>query len=944
VAVAFGHGEAVNHVVAPQARDLASKASPTIKWSVNAAGSLEFRGPVDKILGLGPSTGRDAATELEAVLAPILIVLRSDSGWDDYQLERTYEAADGPRRLLIHCRRQRGIGGGHVGVIIDAADHDTVQEDLNDLIDRYRLLVEISPDMIVVHQDGIVRYINPTGLAWMAAQGTAEIVGRPLREFVAASSFAPLLERIAEMDHTGAVSCPTELTLLTLDGRQLLLEAQSARTTWDGRTAFQVFLRDHSEHRRAEAAVRYQASLVAAVSDAVVATDLQGRITEWNPAAARLYGRPAREALGQQVSAVLGEKASTAGGGICAGEVDHFRADGTAVAVRVAVAPLRDDMRNLSGEVAVCADQSYRLAAAAERRLAESRFTTVVTALSEGIVVMEADGTVSSINPAARMLLGDDVSEGANALGALASRSLIDANGDPMAIGQDPAALLIATGSAQQDRIFGFDDDQGRRHWWSVSCETLERRSDGGPASIVCSITDITDRRTSERRLTHAAAHDSLTGLANRIQLLDILGRCLDSGVAAAVLFVDLDRFKSVNDSQGHQAGDRVLCAVAARLRDVVAPSSGTVGRLAGDEFVVVLPCSGESTAVEVAELIRDRVAQPIRVVDQREVVVSASIGIASTVADGGASPEELLGDADMAMYRAKRRGGGCIDVFDAALRSVRSRRLDVAERLRRGLTDHQVHVHYQPIVSMDTGRTVGFEALARWTDRHLGTVNPAEFIPVAEDNGLIFALGRQVLSQSCRQAATWAAPSGAPAATISVNLSAHQLGDPQLPAEVKAALAESGIAPGRLCLEVTESVLMDDVTDSIAILTELRTAGVRLVIDDFGTGYSSLSYLRRLPVDGIKIDRSFVAELGRASEDDAIVEAIIRLGHSLDLTITAEGVETPEQAAILHRMGCDTAQGYLYGRPSRSDALFQWVTLNDVGPLCSSQAWTITA
>jgi diguanylate cyclase (GGDEF)-like protein len=554
------------------------------------------------------------------------------------------------------------------------------------------------------------------------------------------------------------------------------------------------------------------------------------------------------------------------------------------------------------------------LLAAAERRLAEERFTTVVTALSEGIVVVQSDGIIRSMNPAAKALLGERVAEGSNAFALLASRRLVDARGHRLRAGHGPLDVALATGVSQRDNVFGVVDEHRRRRWFSMSSEALERRPDGRVDTIVCSITDVTERRAGEERLTHAAAHDSLTGLSNRTQLLAVLGDCLATGVEATVLFVDLDRFKAVNDTHGHIAGDRVLCTVASRIRQLVEPS-GTVGRLAGDEFVIIMPRSTEPAATRAAQLIRQSVAQPIRVINGRDVIVTASIGIASTV-DNEATAEAVLGDADMAMYRAKQRGRARIEVFDAALRAARSRRLDLADRLRRAVTDEQIEVHYQPIVRFDTGRTVGYEALARWTDPDLGPVPPAEFIPVAEDHGLVVQLGRNVLLQACWEAASWFDQAGGVPPDISVNISAHQLSDPQLTADVRAALSVSGLAPGRLCLEVTESVLMDDVGANVAVLDDLRSAGVRLVIDDFGTGYSSLNYLRRLPVDGIKIDRSFVTELGIGTDDDAIVDAIIHLGHSLGLTITAEGVETPEQAAILSKLGCDTAQGYLYGRP----------------------------
>jgi diguanylate cyclase (GGDEF)-like protein/PAS domain S-box-containing protein len=909
-------------------RAVVPEPAPVIEWTVGPDGVLAFRGPALQILGALP--GSDLHAEMEALLAPILIVVRSATGWDDYQLERTLDTSAGRRRLLIRCRQQHDGTGGHVGVIMNAATHAEVEENLGDLIERYRLLVEISPDMIVVHQDGILRYINPTGVGWMEADEASELIGRPLTDFVAAGSIPALLERIAQLDRPGAVSSPTEMTIMTLAGQTLLLESQSVRTMWDGRPAFQVFLRDHSERRRAEAALRHQANLLASVSDAVVATDLEGRITGWNPAAADLYRLGGPEALGRNVKDVLGDDATTATGDVRAGEVHHVRADGTTVAVRVAVAPLRDEIGRHSGEVAVCADQSYRLLAAAERELAETRFTTVVTALSEGIIVMEADGTITSMNPAARRIFGDRDSAGSNGLQVLARHRLVDDQGAALPKGHDPISVTVATGVAAKDRIIGIDDDQGGRRWLSVSCETLERRPDGVPASIMCSMTDITDRRAGEELLTYAAAHDSLTGLANRSQLLNVLGECVSAGIAASVLFVDLDRFKTVNDAHGHLAGDRVLCAVASRIRRQV-DRSATVGRLAGDEFVVVMPGVTEQATAGTAQLIRESIAQPIRLADGREVLITASIGIAGTAANED-SAQALLSDADMAMYRAKQRGRSRIETFDGALRAAMSRRVDLADRLGKAITDHHIAVHYQPLIRMDTGLTLGYEALARWTDLELGPVPPVEFIPVAEDHGLIVALGRSVLLQACRQAATWQPGASGHGPDVSVNLSAHQLVDPQLPADILAILALSGLAPERLVLEVTESVLMNDVTASIAVLDDLRAAGVRLVIDDFGTGYSSLSYLRRLPVDGIKIDRSFVSELGLGTGDDAIVDAIIQLGHSLSLTITAEGVETAEQAAILRQLGCDTAQGYLYGRPSEVASTFTGYVADGAG------------
>jgi diguanylate cyclase (GGDEF)-like protein/PAS domain S-box-containing protein len=921
------------------ARDLAAGSRRVIQWRVAFDGTLDFDGDVEEVLGMEP--GSDLAMCMESALAPILLVLRSGAGWHDYQLELTADSATGPRRLRVRCLAEP-VGGGYSGIVTDVSDHQEIEEHLGDLIDRYRLLVTTSPDMIVVHQDGIIRYVSPIGVKWMGGSHADEFIGLPMKNFVAPSSLGPLMRRIAELHHPGDISTASEMTLVTPAGAHLVLESQSARTTWDGRPAFQVFLRDHSERRRAEAAVRYQANLLASVSDAVVATDLEGRITGWNPAAVGLYLRPASETLGRYAIDILGP-GSAVNNGFRAGEVTHQRSNGTSVALRVSVAPLRDEMGEPCGEVAVCADQTERLLAAAERQLAESRFTTVVTALTEGVVVIEADGTISSMNPSARALIGSTLTDGPNGPELTIGRRIYDADGNRLPQRRHPAALTLATGVAERNTVIGYDDDDGIRHWLSMSCETLREQPDGKPASIVCSMSDVTERRASEERLAREVSHDNLTGLSNRTRVLQVLGQYLDEGVATSVLFVDLDRFKTINDAHGHVVGDRILCTVASRIRSLIEPS-GTVGRLGSDEFVIVLPNTTPASARTTANLVFAHVAEPIRIRGEREVVITASVGIASMastasasrssrsvldrpvvvddVADVETAAESLVGDADMAMYRAKERGRSCIEVFDSNLRAATSRRLDVGNRLRRAVADGQIEAYYQPIIRMGTGELLGYEALARWTDSALGPVPPVEFIPVAEDHGLIVVLGRSILHQACQQAAGWRAQPGGRLPDVSVNLSAHQLADPEILDDVEAALAQSGLTPDRLLLEVTESVLMNDVTASIAVLDALRATGVHLVIDDFGTGYSSLNYLRQLPVDAIKIDMSFVTDLGVNCEDDAVVNAIIQLGHILGLSITAEGVETVEQATKLTQLGCDKAQGYLYGRPAQHPQL----------------------
>jgi diguanylate cyclase (GGDEF)-like protein len=435
--------------------------------------------------------------------------------------------------------------------------------------------------------------------------------------------------------------------------------------------------------------------------------------------------------------------------------------------------------------------------------------------------------------------------------------------------------------------------------------------------------------KAASDRLAHQAHHDLLTGLPSRALILDRLERSLRREQPAdrlAVLFLDLDRFKPINDSLGHEAGDEVLRTVADRLRDAVRPGD-TVGRLAGDEFVVVcddLP--HERDAVDIAARLVAAVSDPIVLrsppVAGREVNLGASVGVAFATGPA-ASPDELLGDADVAMYHAKQRGRGGVEIFDERLRVKLERRVMIQDQLLRALHDDQFRVVYQPVADAASLVVTGFEALVRWEHPSAGTLSPAEFIPVAEETGLIVPLGARVLREACRQAAAWRAlPEGA-GLEVSVNLSARQLADADLVATVTAALGDSGLPAGALWLEITESTVMADGATAGRTLAELRALGVRLAIDDFGTGYSSLDHLRRFPIEQLKIDRSFIAGLGGDPEDEAIVGLIIGLAGTLRLGVVAEGVETAEQLAILRRLGCDAVQGFHVGRPLPPDLAF---------------------
>ncbi len=424
----------------------------------------------------------------------------------------------------------------------------------------------------------------------------------------------------------------------------------------------------------------------------------------------------------------------------------------------------------------------------------------------------------------------------------------------------------------------------------------------------VATYEDVTERRQAEAKIIHMARHNALTNLPNRVLLKDKMEQALSRGDDLAVMFLDLDRFKSVNDSLGHSVGDALLCAVTERLQRVVR-GGDTVARLGGDEFAIVQSDAGPTEASELAARIIDTLVDPFDV-HGHQVIIGTSIGIAMAPADGN-EPDQLLRNADMALYRAKAEGRGTFHFFQADMDAQMQERRRLELDLRKALLADQFELYYQPLVDVASGEVSGFEALLRWNHPERSVVTPDAFIPVAEEIGLIVPLGDWVLKRACRDAATW--PSHL---TVAVNLSAVQFRNPALALSVVSALGQAGLAASRLELEITETVLLQDDRAVLDALHQFRDLGVRICMDDFGTGYSSLSYLRSFPFDKIKIDRSFIRELGKENDCIAIIRAVMGLGRSLGMITTAEGVETEQQLEILKAEGCMQVQGYLFSRP----------------------------
>ncbi|HEV3128941.1 MAG TPA: EAL domain-containing protein [Solirubrobacteraceae bacterium] len=446
---------------------------------------------------------------------------------------------------------------------------------------------------------------------------------------------------------------------------------------------------------------------------------------------------------------------------------------------------------------------------------------------------------------------------------------------------------------------------------------------------------EVAERRKAEDQLQHQALHDTLTGLPNRTLLLDRVERALAhsrrDGSMVALLLADLDDFKVINDGLGHQAGDGVLLAVAERLLGAVRrsdtvsrPGTDTVARLGGDEFVVLCDSmTNERDALVVAERIAEVLQEPFAFGGEK-IFVSASIGVAPSAGNKDTTPESLLRDADAAMYRAKERGRARYEIFDDAMRSRVLGRLHQENQLRQAIDGDELRLYYQPIVSLDNGRVHGVEALIRWEHPERGLLPPSEFVPLAEQSSLILALGHWVLREACEQVSRW--NHAASELSVTVNVAARQLADRAFADTLAATIAEARIDPARLGIELTESSLLDEAASPVEALEAMREVGVQLILDDFGTGYSSLSYLQRLPLDMLKLDRSFVIPLGADRQEWNLVASVIDMAAALELTMVAEGVETAAQQAMLSTLSCPYAQGYHFAKPMPADELLPWI------------------
>jgi diguanylate cyclase (GGDEF)-like protein/PAS domain S-box-containing protein len=563
-----------------------------------------------------------------------------------------------------------------------------------------------------------------------------------------------------------------------------------------------------------------------------------------------------------------------------------------------------------------------------ELKESESRFHSAFTHAAIGMALVSADGKFIQANKAFCEMLGRNTSE------LLATTLARLVNPEDAGALQAPVDKLVKGElSSVHTEIRGLHRD-GSDVWMSLNI-SLARDWQFRTHNLIVQAQDVSARRRAEAELYHNAYHDSLTQLSNRVHFDEQLNRAIarvqrHPEQRFAVMYLDFDRFKMVNDSLGHKAGDELLVNVAQRLKTILRDTD-VLARLGGDEFAILVEdLARQRDAVDLAERIHKELQKPI-LLGTMEVAISASIGITFST-NNYQSSDQIVRDADIAMYKAKSKGKAQYALFDSSLHAHVSAQLQLENELRKALGEGQIFLDYQPICTLRDQRLMGFEALARWNHPERGLLEPSMFIPVAEETGLIVPLGNWVLSEACRQMREWRTIRDSSVLRMSVNVSSLQLTHPDFVPHVARSLQAGEMRPEQLTLEVTESVLMNGIENAIATLTALRQMGVQLSIDDFGTGYSSLSYLATLPIDALKVDRSFIEKMSRDGEGSAIVRAIFKLGQALSKEVYAEGIETSAQLALLQELGCEFGQGFLLSRPVNAERAGGILASNESG------------
>lgn len=648
---------------------------------------------------------------------------------------------------------------------------------------------------------------------------------------------------------------------------------------------------------------------------AIYITKRDGRFVDANPAALQMFGFTADDIGTASTQALYVDPEQRREfvrriedqGSVEAHPVRLRARDGREMDCVITSTVIRDETGAIIGYQGIVEDVTARIEAERALRESELKFRSLIENASDTITVLDPSGQIVFESPSLYRVLGytPEMLVGRNVF------EFIHPDDQPATM-QEFHRLVSTPGSVVKLELRFL---HGNGSWRTLEAVGRNLLSEPIIRGLIVNARDISDRKDAEARLLHDAFHDKLTKLPNRALMLDRLAQFLRRSRRAdaplfAVLFLDLDRFKVVNDSLGHMTGDHLLVATAERLEAALRPGD-TVARLGGDEFTMLLDGTTAAEASAVADRIQQDFLAPFSV-GGHELYLTVSIGIA-TSAVAYNRPEEMLRDADLAMYRAKESGRARFAVFDETMRAAAVKTLEVENDLRRALERDEFELYYQPIVDLDTGTLDGFEALLRWNHRQRGVLAPGDFAALAEDTGLIVPIGAWVIRSACRQIATWHLVHGADTPPVHINVSARQIVRASFAERIKAALEEFGTPPHLMVVELTEGTMMESAESTTQTLHELKRIGVGLSIDDFGTGYSSLSYLHRFPTDSVKIDRSFISQMGPRAGDASIVRTIVALAHDLGMRVVAEGIETEAQAAALRGMRCESGQGYLF-------------------------------
>lgn len=789
---------------------------------------------------------------------------------------------------------------------------------------RYRLVTDSATDAIIT--------IDETGTILFVNQSAEKIFGYRAEELIGEELVKLMPERIHRAHRTKMKRYMTakrnnprqavEILARHKDGHEFFIETSFGEHNSDGVKIFTAVVRDITERKIAEEALRKSEeyrNLFKLANDAIIIFEPENEIVlDVNDYACKMYGYPREEFIGRSFK---GSSANVQRGEqhlarllknetIESFETIHYRKDGAQI--NILINPAIIEFEGKPAVLSINRDITSRVKADTALRESEYRFRTLIENMSEGLVHLDRNDHIIFVNKRFCQMTGYREEE---LLGQNASALLLDEEG----------RKIVA--KANQRRRRGISEDyelqlrtcQGKIIWSLVGAvPTLDA---GGKVIGSMSVhTDITERKRAEEQLIHNALHDALTGLPNRALFLEHLRRAIGHSPRRkktfAVLFLDFDGFKLINDSLGHMEGDSLLKMIARRLGSLLR-GDDVVARLGGDEFTILLDDLTDSKdAFFVVERIQDILKEPF-ILSGREVFISASIGIALRDAKYK-TPEEMLRDADIAMYRAKSSGKGRHEIFNQAMHEQVSNRLRLETELRLALERGEFRVFYQPIMQIATNQLIGFEALVRWFHPQRGQIMPGEFIPIVEETGLIVPLGEWILRESCRQVREWQRRFPARSdLTISVNLSCKQFMQFDLVERIADILRKTGLEARFLRLEVTESHVMENSDMAITIMNRLRDLGVQISIDDFGTGYSSLSYLQRLPINYLKIDRSFINLMNANHENGEIVRAIVMLAKNLNMKVIAEGIETEEQALKLINLDCQFGQGYFYSKPT---------------------------